>query len=159
MTLSNAIRGRLNRQRGNIGESLAMRELVNLGVRCVHIDTGWRVQRVSGRIVGATPLRPVLADLVGVLRGRAVLCEVKVEDGPSLSLSRIEPHQRDNLTTWHQAGALVLVAWVRLEPAASVYLLPWPCPEMTHGHPITEAQAWAHHRIIIDTITRLRVGA
>lgn len=143
------IRGRRNRQRGNAGEVLAMRALECLAVRCAHLETGWRVRRIGGRIIGATPMRSVLADIVGVKLGRAVLCEVKVEDGRSLSLSRIEPHQRANLDTWKHAGAVVLIAWVKLEPCAwwsfPVALLPWPCPEMTHGHPITEAQAWGHH--------------
>lgn len=123
----------------------AMRALADLGIRCAHLETGWRVRRVEGRIIGATPLRPVLADIVGVKAGRAVLCEVKREEGPSLSISRLEQHQRENLTAWSDSGAIVLLAWVRAD--MTVHLIPWPCPELTLGHPITEAQAFAHHLI------------
>ncbi len=153
MKIANRLRGRNNRQRGALAETIAMRSLQTAGVRCAHLETGWRVKRVGSRIVGATPTRSVLADIVGVLHGRAVLCEVKAEDGPTLSLSRLEPHQRDNLTAWAQAGALVLVAWVQLIPEGErcafvthyVRLIRWPCAAWSTGHPLTERQALTEH--------------
>lgn len=149
MTHINALRGRRNRKRGAAGEALAIMALRSLGIRCVHLETGWRIHRGGGRIVSASPMRSVLADIVGVRNGRAYLVEVKVEDGPTLSLSRIEPHQRENLTSWRQSGAEVLIAWVRLETAAMrrgpVALIPWPCGDLEHGRPLTEAAALRVH--------------
>ena len=131
------LQGRRNRQIGATAEVFARQKLAALGVNAVeHLETGWRVKRIGRKIASATPLRRVLADLVGVLpgSGRAVLVEVKYEAGNSLSLGRLEQHQRNNLDRWSNAGALVLVAWVTAD--FNTYLIEWPCPEWQLGEPL-----------------------
>ncbi len=152
------LRGKRNRVRGTMAETIAMRALVALGVRCAHLETGWHVRRVKGKIIGASPMRSVLADIVGVKAGRAILCEVKAEDGPSLSLARFADHQRQNLTEWTQSGAIVLVAWVRISGTdvrgrpRPVSLFPWGVPDLALGKPITEDEAHAHHDRMVQRL-------
>lgn len=120
-----SIAGARARAVGGACEVLALHRLAAYGVTVERIETGWRVRRQpGGRIVGAVPLRPVLADLVGVWRGRAVLCEVKAtaDEVDRLPWSRLDAHQVANLDRWQAAGAIVLVAWVR---GARVLLIPW----------------------------------
>lgn len=142
-----SLRGRRNKAVGVAAEQVVLHLLAQLGLPTAHLENGWRVKRANGRIIGATPLRPVLADLVSVLPdGRMILIEVKMESSGRLIWSRIQPHQRDNLDRWSKAGALCLIAWVR--PGHGVLLIPWgSAPGWCNHHalPWESAQAVAWH--------------
>lgn len=140
------MRGRINKQIGQAAENVAEIQLRGLGIETEQIETGWRVlrrPRPDGQgtaIVDARPLAKVLGDIFGVQDGcgRAVLVEVKHDDGDRLSLSELKPHQRDNLLRWHRRGALCCVAWVRFKPAVEVLFIHYPSvtAEWCAGHPL-----------------------
>lgn len=142
-----SIQGRRNKAVGEAAEQLVLIHLQQLGIPAVQIMTGWRVRRAGKRIVGATPMRPVIADIVGCLPDcRMVLIEVKMESSGRLTWSRIQPHQRDNLDKWSTAGALCLIGWVR--PGHGLLLIPWgsaPGWGNHHALPWESAQALAWH--------------
>lgn len=99
------------------------------------VPTNMRVVGRSGAMVRAVFAQKAIADFVGVLRGgRAVAVEVKRVEvtiskrshaplPPSLSLSRVEPHQRDYLDRVDAAGGLALLLVVHGPLAA--YAVPW----------------------------------
>lgn len=148
MTIQQAsMRGRRNKAVGEAAEQLVLIHLLQLGIPAVQLMTGWRIKRAGKRIIGASPLRPVLADIVGCLpNGRLLLLEVKREVSDRLGWSRIELHQRANLDRWSSAGALCVIAWVR--PDHGFALIPWGgaigwCNH--HALPWATAQALAWH--------------
>ncbi len=119
-----SLRAKRSQAAGAIGERLALGHLRALGIEAERIETGWHVKYQGGQFVGAAPVAPVLADIVGVYRGRAVLVEVKLTppDTDRLIWSRLDPHQIRNLDRWQTAGANVLVAWVR---GLACLFVPW----------------------------------
>lgn len=145
--LRQSLQNRRNKLAGDAAELTALRYIASLRLPVAHLETPWRVQRVGRRIVNATQMRPVLADLVSCLPdGRMIIVEVKREESDRLNWSRIKPHQRDNLDKWSKAGALCLLAWVR--PGHGVLLLPWgsaPGWGNHHALPWESAQAVAWH--------------
>jgi Holliday junction resolvase len=121
--------GRANKHAGKRAETLVLSTLRLHGLEVNAIETGWRVvrqfDRVTGKskIISATPLAKVLADVVGVLPGgRALLIEVKHHEEDRLSWSCLEDHQVANLDRWSRLGACVGVAWVR---GLDIALIPW----------------------------------
>lgn len=117
--------GRKARAEGEAGQRAALACLDAWGLPRATLETGWRVRRVGSRIVGAVPLRHVLADIVATLDGRMVLVEVKAtrEDGDRLLWSRLDAHQRDNLAHWSAHRALCFVAWHRA--GHGTVFVPW----------------------------------
>lgn len=135
--------GRRNRARGAFAETIVCGALTRRGIIHAVVETGWRVQRRGNHIVGAVPLRPVIGDLVACVAGRLVLVEVKREDGPTLSLSRLADHQRATLTRWQLAGALCVVAWVRsVGPLTAISWIRWPSSAWLKGAPLRWEDAW-----------------
>lgn len=126
----------MNKHAGKRAETLVLSTLRVHGIEAHAIETGWRVVRQfadgKSKIVNATPMAKVLADIVGVLTtGRALLLEVKHEEEDRLSWSRLDDHQVANLNRWSALGAFVGVAWVR---GLDIALIPWR-PDAAH---------WAH---------------
>src|SRR5580658_1597802 len=94
----------LNRRRaqrsvkiGRQGEDGVHLRLNLLGVLQVcKIETGWRVKRNGGKIVGASPMAKVAGDYRGILPGgRSVLVESKAHMGKDHNLrwSDLDDHQ------------------------------------------------------------------
>lgn len=119
MTTSRVIAGRRARALGDRCEQLALVQLTHEGARMQRIATPCVVvggrKRYTAKVVG---------DLVGVWPGgRAVIVECKAHaSGRKPRPSDFRPHQREELSAWHAAGALVLVAW--LEANSSLSLRP-----------------------------------
>lgn len=141
ITKRNRLQGRINKAQGLHAEEMVIAALLRMGIDCEHLETAWRIKRVAGKIVGATPKKNGLADLVGVRSpdGRAVLIEVKKENGQALNWSRVTDDQRANLSRWHSRGAICYVAWVS---GLRARLIPWPCDPTAwrFGHSIE----WTH---------------
>lgn len=120
-------RGKQARDRGDLLEQLTLRHLANRGVLAQRIATPCVVvggrKRFTSRVVG---------DFVGVgIGGQAVIVECKnyadARGQPRRPRpSDFMPHQRETLTDWHKAGAMVLVAYLsptgalQVEPAMSI---------------------------------------
>jgi len=120
--------GQMAVRHGLHGEAIARTLLDQHGVRSLwRIETGWRIHRVNGRIVGANPLRAVPGDWRGIMPGgRSVICEVK-ERPERLIWSDLEAHQHAALQEHADLGGLSLLAWVSKHRA---FLLPYPCPTL-----------------------------
>ncbi len=117
------LRGRVNKIRGDQAEAVVAYHLHRLGLLAIsRHETGWRVQRVGGRIVSATPMGKVCGDFRAVVPGgRSVLVEVKRR--AVLRLSDFQPHSRKALDDHAQAGGLSLIAWVK--PSHGVAFMVW----------------------------------
>ena len=101
------------------------------------IHTGWRVKRVGGRIVGATPMAKVTADWRGVWsigapwqRGCSVMAEAK-ERGDRLVWSDLAKHQHTALAEHAAMGGLSLV--VAIYEDRTVAILNYPCANLQKG--------------------------
>jgi hypothetical protein len=107
------LRGRKNKIIGDHAEKVVAYHLHRIGLLAiVRLETGWRVQRAGGKIIGATPLAKVSGDFRAVVPGgRSVLVEVKRRAGV-LRVSDFQPHSREALAAHAEAGGLSLVAWV-----------------------------------------------
>lgn len=128
-----SILGKRSQAKGRHGESFARWALECYGVRqVVRIETGWRVKRVGGRIVGATPMERVTADWRGVwpTTGCSVMAEAK-ERGDRLVWSDIKPHQHKALAEHDKLNALSLVVVVYED--RTVAILRYPCPVLQRG--------------------------
>jgi hypothetical protein len=133
--ITRSARSKKNRQQGETTQLIAGRELGRCGItELEEVHTPFRVVRAlrKGRrvIVDAFPLKKVSGDWRGVAPGgRSLLCEVKSRTGEGrddvLRWSDLQPHQREAMTRHAAAGGLSLLAWVRPEPVATCYLLPW----------------------------------
>ncbi len=121
--LANRLRGRVNKIRGDQAELLVAYHLHRLGLLAIsRHETGWRVKRAGGKIIGATPMGKVPGDFRAVVPGgRSVLVEVK--RCASLTLSAFQPHSRKALEAHATAGGLSLVAWVK--PGQGVAFMVW----------------------------------
>lgn len=113
MSLANRLKGRKNKILGDHAEKVVAYHLHRIGLLAVvRLETGWRVQRAGGKIVGATPLAKVSGDFRAVVSGgRSVLVEVK-RRASVLRVSDFQPHSRAALAAHAEAGGLSLVAWV-----------------------------------------------
>ena len=123
--MNKRIQGKRNRAKGEIGELIASRALNRLGYKYIRrIHTPWRIHRVKGRIVSATPMEAVGGDFRAVgPDGISVLAEVKMRDTETLTYSTLEQHQRASLYEHHEAGGLSLLIWVHQRIA---YVMCWP---------------------------------
>ncbi len=122
--LAAKLRGRVNKIRGDHAEQLVLYRLRQMGfLAIVKLETGWRVKRARGRIIGATPLAKVTGDFraVGGM-GQSVLVETKRRDG-KLRLCDFAPHSRQALTDHADAGGASLIAWVSTR--GEVVVFPW----------------------------------
>lgn len=117
--LANRLRGRRNKLMGDYAEAVVGLRLHQLGYLCVQrIQTGWRVQRAGGRIIGASPMAKVSGDFRAVVKGgRSVLVEVKRRP-TRLGLGCFAPHSCQALTDHAMAGGQSLVAWVSSQGVA-----------------------------------------
>lgn len=109
------LRGAANHRRGGDAEDVVGHRLRGLGFLCVQrIQTGWRVQRKGGRIVGASPIAKVMGDFTGIepKTGRFMICEVKSRRSKTLPLHAFALHQRCALDAVVQAKGIAFVAWV-----------------------------------------------
>ena len=112
-------RNRANAKRGDRTEEQVMALMRGMGFVCCRlIHTGWRIHRVGGKIVSATPKAAVVGDIAAILPGgRSVLVEVK--DRPErLSYSDLEEHQHSALIEHQRQGGLSLIAWKSSEGLA-----------------------------------------
>jgi len=104
--------GKRSKALGRMGEQLVEHWLNQRFFLVEKIETGWRVQRMGGKIVGATPLARVSGDFRAVdARGKAVLVECKVRDD-ALPWSALDQHQHTALKAFSERGAHALIAWV-----------------------------------------------
>ena len=105
-------RGRANHKKGDKAEEQVMRLMRTMGFKCCRlIHTGWRIHRVGGKIVSATPKAAVVGDIAAIMPGgRSVLVEVKNRP-ERLSYGDIEEHQHEALTEHRNNGGLSLIAW------------------------------------------------
>jgi hypothetical protein len=102
------------RQReGELGQIQAANLLRLLGATCVQrISTPWRIHRVKGRVVGATPVGQVAGDFTGLLPGgRGLLVEVKRRTDDALAWGDMEPHQHRHMVEHDAAGGASWVVW------------------------------------------------
>ncbi len=123
---ANRARGRRNRAQGEAGQSAIELRLLEIGVQMVEaVHTPWRIKRVGGRIVGATPMKKVSGDFTGLLLGgRSVRCEAKTVE--HLVFSEFADHQVKALDQHHQLGGISLIGWSI--PGGDAYVLRWPVP-------------------------------
>lgn len=144
-----AVRGRVNRLRGEIAQTIIQRRLQALGVLMLEpVHTPWRLRRVGCRIVGATPLAKVSGDFRGIApggAGRSILVEVKFRPA-RLLFSDLEPHQRLALDSNASAGGLSYLAWVWDGGDA---LLAWPIPGFLPRTSISAGAAMAQNVVAI----------
>lgn len=110
---ANRIRGRVNKIRGDHAEAVVAYHLHRMGfLAIVRLETGWRVKRAGGKIIGATPMAKVTGDFRAVVPGgRSVLIEVKRRTGV-LRYSHFQLHNRLAMDNHAAAGGLSMVAWV-----------------------------------------------
>lgn len=113
MSAANRLKGRKNKILGDHAEKVVAYHLHRIGLLAVvRLETGWRVQRAGGKIIGASPLAKVTGDFRAVVPGgRSVLVEVKRRAG-ALRVSDFQPHSCQALAAHAEAGGLSLVAWV-----------------------------------------------
>lgn len=107
-------RAQANVSEGKAGETVFCHMLNFMGCACVRrIETGWRVKRVNGRIVGASPMRAVAGDIAAVIppAGRSVLVECKRRDG-RLVWSDLEDHQHRALAAHAGNGGVSMLGWI-----------------------------------------------
>ncbi len=138
-------RGRLAKMRGDAVEKMVATRLRWLGFALVsRIETGWRIRRVKGQIVGATPLAKVAADFTGInpTTGQMMVCEVKFRSG-NLAYSDLDHHQVVNLDAYRAAGAVTLLAVVfrKGSTIGGPYVMHWPPPLFAPGASIDEDEA------------------
>lgn len=106
-----------------------------MGFRFVEpIETGWRVQRIKGRITGATPIQKVSGDITAVTpHCRPVHVEVKSIVGRKvgnkfvddrLSASAIDTHQRKALNDKSEFGVYCYLGVVSFKHRFQG-LIPW----------------------------------
>jgi Holliday junction resolvase len=122
--IKNKRRGRVNKKRGDRAERIMLNTLRSMGLACVRrIETGWRVERVKGKIVGATPLAAVVGDIAAVIppNGRSVLVEVKRRE-ERLIWSDLEAHQHKALTEHCEAGGVSVIGWYNPDEAAAILM-------------------------------------
>jgi hypothetical protein len=147
-----SILGKRSQAKGRHGESFARWALECYGVRqVVRIEVGWRVKRVGGRIVGATPMEKVTADWRGVwcgihlspdgygvaasqnIRyepGLSVMAEAK-ERADRLIWSDLKPHQHKALADHDTLGGLSFI--VAIYEDRTVAILRYPCDSLQRG--------------------------
>jgi len=126
MKIANRIRGKQNAKTGIFGEAMAERWLWSQGFKCVSsIETGWRIRRVNGKIVGAKQKVKVAGDFTAMTKtGRFVFAEVKVRGSGKLLFSDLEKHQVEALDERVKYGALCLLIWI-MSPT-ELKALQWP---------------------------------
>lgn len=144
---ANALRGRLNRAKGEVTQTCFQWRLLALGVQMVEtVHSAWIVTRVKGKIVGAKPAQKVNGDFRGVLPGgRSVLVEVKSRE--HLVFSDLEAHQVRGLDAHRAAGGLSMLGW---QWPGGDALMVWPVVGFGPGKGMTPAQALALN------VTRIR---
>jgi hypothetical protein len=128
-------RSRLNAIRGDQAQEAVGMALRHLGLRMVErIETGWKVERRQGRIIGAVPIARVHADWTAVMPGgRSVRCEAKKREDDQLSLADFERHQIKALDDHHVLGGLSLVGW---RTSGGIEILAWPIAGLVLGRPL-----------------------
>jgi hypothetical protein len=146
--LRRAAQGRANKRIGAIKEALIAQRLRELGLRRVERrEVGWRIQRLKGRVVGASPMGRVSGDFTAVAPGGIyVHVEAKHHSDPdaALSLSDFQKdgakdrNQLDALDDYARLGCLSLVAW---SSPRGVCVLLWPIPSLAKGAPLSWAAA------------------
>jgi len=125
---------RRSQRKGQHGESIARLLLCAHGVRqVVRIETGWKVKRVAGRIVGAVPIARVCADWRGLMPGgQSVMAEAK-ERKDILVHSDLEWHQHDALREHAEHGGASFVVVIYENHGAA--LLPYPIADLMPRRP------------------------
>lgn len=136
------IAGKRAQARGQFGERMAKACLQSLGLRRVQrIETGWKIRRVQGRIVGATPMAKVPGDFTALAPtptgARFVLIETKFRPD-RLAHGDLDKHQVEALTTYHAEGAIAVVVWVS---EAGAVALRWPIPSFVRGTSLSHERA------------------
>jgi len=112
---------------GNFGQQQVSGYLAKHGIS--HEIIQHRLTKVDGKTIGK---KAVIGDIFGIISnpaaghyGRALVVEVKVEDFIKLEYSRLAKHQVEKFREWHDRGALILVAWVRLKPCVEIRFIEW----------------------------------
>lgn len=138
---------------GRQGEDVVHLRLTLLGVLQVcKIETGWRIKRNGGKIVGASPMAKVAGDYRGILPGgRSVLVESKAHMGKAHNLrwSDLDDHQVRNLNEHHTHGGLSLLAY---SFPGGITIMLWPVPFFAQGTSIDPD----HARVL--NLTRIPKG-
>ncbi|MES2531956.1 MAG: hypothetical protein V4636_13040 [Pseudomonadota bacterium] len=130
------LRSRANTIRGGDAQEIVGQRLRAGGLELVQrVETGWRVQRVRGRITGASPMGKVHCDWSAIVpgTGQSVRCEVKSRKDSQLSLSDFERWQLDALTAHTAFGGLTLIGHVH---SRGVAVLRWPLVGLEKGRPL-----------------------
>ncbi len=135
--MERSVRGRANKRAGDLAEKYIAARLRDLGLWQVERrETGWRIQRARGRVVGATPKEKVSGDFSAVAPGGLyVHVEAKNHLHPDepLSLSDFDTHQLAALNIYASL-AIALVAWMS---ASRIALLRWPITGFEKGSPLS----------------------
>lgn len=137
-----SIRGRGNRNQGEVGQHIARYILSQMGLGMIEpIHTPWKVlfKTVGGRrkVVDAFPLEKVSGDFRPIAPGgRSVLVEVKSRTTrDTFRWSDLEPHQHRALQEHYDWGGLSLVCWVI--DSGECLVMEWPIPGLQKGKSIT----------------------
>jgi hypothetical protein len=145
---NNALRGRQNKNAGDVYEALISSALYRIGFeRIEKITNTWRPVRIDRRDGGAIIGKFVPARVSGDFSaidpqdGRSVLVEVKGRAG-SLSWGELKDHQKDALSETASLNGIALVAWVDTgSPNSDLYIMRWPIDGFGKGNPIKPEQA------------------
>ena len=149
--IKNRRRGKAAVLAGQHGEMLARQALAQLGVHQIEkIEVGWRLQRVGGKIIGASPMAKVAGDYRGILAGgRSVMVEAKERKSGSLIYSDLEPHQHQHLMDHAKHGGLSLV--IAIFPRKCVAVFEYPLDALQPRKPaITPDTVLQIAKLVID---------
>lgn len=121
------LQGRRAQKSGANAEALVRQRLLALGLCCVErIETGFKLTRINGKIVGAYPAAKVSGDFRAVVKGTGVSVLVEVKSRPNiLRWSDMEAHQIKALDDHNVAGGVSLLAWVS---RYGLSVMRWPIP-------------------------------
>lgn len=136
------IAAKMSQRKGTHGESVARLALERFGIKqVVRIETGWRIKRIGGRVVGATPMAKVTADWRGLYDGgRSVLAEAK-ERTDRIVWSDLEPHQHAALREHELCGGASFLVAI-FSGVRRAYIIPYMLCGLERGGPaITPATA------------------
>ncbi len=152
--LAAKLRGRTNKIRGDHAQAQVLYRLRQMGFKCiVQLETGWRVKRAKGKIIGASPMAKVSGDFRAVCQGgRSVLIEVKLRARDTLRRSDFQLHNRIALDEHREAGGLSLVAWVTQHGVA---IFAWKALQDLNSLPwsIAEICGYESERLMVSLTT------
>lgn len=133
--LQQSIQNRRNKLAGDAAELTALRYIASLGLPVAHLETPWRVQRVGRRIVNATQMRPVLADLVSCLPdGRMIIVETSQDVTLGLAESAAKAAALIDLTGKLQRHPWDQSLWLELDSPEAT--------ELGHAQELSSFDIW-----------------